>query len=214
MDFKVGQEAILLGTIAQTLPDPIFIIDEEGNYVEVIGGLERHLYDSGDYLRKNSLHKVFPKAIADQFLATVKSAIVTNTLQLIEYELTSLDMMQNPMDGPTRPQWYQGRVYPLRLLPENQTVVIWIAINITEKIRIKKERDKVAEELKRAVKEIKTLRGILPLCSYCKKVRDDKGYWQQVDHYIQKHTEADVSHSICPECLKEHFPDMDIDGGG
>lgn len=62
----------------------------------------------------------------------------------------------------------------------------------------------------RAEGEIKTLRGILPLCSHCKKIRDDKGHWQRVDVYIDKHSQADISHSICPECAKEHFPDLDI----
>lgn len=61
-------------------------------------------------------------------------------------------------------------------------------------------------ELESALAEIKTLRGILPLCSYCKKVRDDRGYWDQVDTYITKHSEARVSHGICPDCLREHFP--------
>lgn len=61
-------------------------------------------------------------------------------------------------------------------------------------------------ELADALKEIKTLRGILPLCSFCKKIRDDKGYWEQVDVYIHKHSEADISHSICPDCMKKNYP--------
>ena len=56
--------------------------------------------------------------------------------------------------------------------------------------------------------EIKTLRGILPLCSFCKKIRDDKGYWEQVDVYIDKYSEADISHSICPECMKINYPEV------
>ncbi len=56
--------------------------------------------------------------------------------------------------------------------------------------------------------EVKTLRGILPLCSFCKKVRDDKGYWEQVDVYIHKYSEADVSHSVCPECMKKNYPEV------
>ena len=61
---------------------------------------------------------------------------------------------------------------------------------------------------KKAVEEIKTLRGILPLCSFCKKIRDDEGYWEQVDIYIHKHSQADISHSICPECVKKHYPNF------
>ena len=64
--------------------------------------------------------------------------------------------------------------------------------------------------LKQLSSEIKELRSILPLCLFCKKIRDDKGYWEQVDVYIHKHLQADISHGICPECAKEHYPDLDI----
>ncbi len=82
--------------------------------------------------------------------------------------------------------------------------------DITERKKAEKAREKLINELQEALKEIKTLRGILPLCSFCKKIRDDKGYWEQVDVYIHKHSQADISHSICPECAKEHYPDLDI----
>ncbi len=58
--------------------------------------------------------------------------------------------------------------------------------------------------------EIKTLRGILPICSYCKQIRDDKGYWSQIESYIRKHSDAEFSHGICPECAKKHYPDLDL----
>lgn len=73
------------------------------------------------------------------------------------------------------------------------------------------ELRRVNYKLEQALNEIKTLRGILPLCSFCKKIRDDKGYWEQVDVYIQEHTEADISHGICPECMEEHYPELDIE---
>jgi hypothetical protein len=55
-------------------------------------------------------------------------------------------------------------------------------------------------------KRIETLRGIVPICSYCKQIRDDKGYWNKVEEYVARHTEAKFSHSICPACMEEHFP--------
>jgi sigma-B regulation protein RsbU (phosphoserine phosphatase) len=55
-------------------------------------------------------------------------------------------------------------------------------------------------ELERALSRVKQLQGLLPICSYCKKVRDDQNYWQQVDSYISKHSEVEFSHGICPEC--------------
>lgn len=69
--------------------------------------------------------------------------------------------------------------------------------------------EKVAE-LQRALEEVKSLRGILPICASCKKIRDDTGYWQQVEEYVRDHSEAQFSHGICPECMKELYPDFDV----
>lgn len=71
-------------------------------------------------------------------------------------------------------------------------------------------------DLEKALAEVKTLSGLLPICSTCKKIRDDKGYWNQIETYISNHSEADFSHSVCPECAKKLYPDMDIydDNGG
>jgi PAS domain S-box-containing protein len=63
-------------------------------------------------------------------------------------------------------------------------------------------------KLKRAESELKKLRGILPICASCKKVRDDKGYWYQVEEYIRDHSEAEFSHSLCPECARKVWPEM------
>ena len=61
-----------------------------------------------------------------------------------------------------------------------------------------------------AVEEIKTLQGLIPICSHCKKVRDDKGYWNQIEAYISQRTEAQFSHSICPECAEKYYPEIDF----
>ena len=70
------------------------------------------------------------------------------------------------------------------------------------------ELEKSNQELQKALSEIKTLQGIMPICSSCKKIRDDKGFWQQVDSYISKHSQASFSHSICPECEKEYYGEL------
>ncbi|MBM4164654.1 MAG: response regulator transcription factor [Lentisphaerae bacterium] len=63
-------------------------------------------------------------------------------------------------------------------------------------------------ELQRALAEIKTLRGIVPICASCKKIRDDTGFWQQVEVYVRNHSEAKFSHGICPECIKKLYPEL------
>ena len=63
-------------------------------------------------------------------------------------------------------------------------------------------------ELQEAMDQIKTLRGILPICSFCKQIRNDQGYWQQVEEYLKYHTNAQFSHGVCPDCLKKHYSEV------
>lgn len=72
-------------------------------------------------------------------------------------------------------------------------------------IRMQEQLAEQIRELKQALDHIKTLQGILPICSFCKKIRDDGGYWNQVEAYISHHSDALFSHSICPDCMKKHY---------
>jgi PAS domain S-box-containing protein len=78
-----------------------------------------------------------------------------------------------------------------------------IARDITERERVRKEREKLIIELQEALAKVKTLTGMLPICAWCKKIRDDQGYWQQIEAYIRDHSEADFSHGICPACAQK-----------
>ena len=69
---------------------------------------------------------------------------------------------------------------------------------------------RIAQELQKALEEIRTLKGIVPICSFCKKIRDDRGYWEQVEVYVRRHSHADFSHGICPECMKKHYSELDL----
>lgn len=71
-----------------------------------------------------------------------------------------------------------------------------------------KERDKVIEDLRKALSEVKTLRGLIPICANCKSIRDDKGFWQEIELYIRDHSDANFTHGICPDCRKELYPDV------
>jgi len=74
-------------------------------------------------------------------------------------------------------------------------------------IQLEKSLRQKNAELSEALAHIKQLKGILPICMHCKKIRNDENYWQQVEEYVASHSEADFSHSICPECLEEHYPE-------
>ena len=72
------------------------------------------------------------------------------------------------------------------------------------------ELSRVSAQLAEAAGNVKSLSGLLPICSYCKVIRNDQGYWQQVEVYVREHSQAEFSHSICPSCLGRHFPDLDL----
>jgi len=68
------------------------------------------------------------------------------------------------------------------------------------------EQKKLIKELQEALQNIKTLQGLIPICASCKKIRDDKGYWNQIEAYISEHSSAEFSHGICPECARKIYP--------
>jgi hypothetical protein len=70
------------------------------------------------------------------------------------------------------------------------------------------QRKLIDEKRQKALQEIKILRGFLPICASCKKIRDDSGYWNQMEAYIRDHSEAEFSHGICPECAKKLYPEF------
>lgn len=70
------------------------------------------------------------------------------------------------------------------------------------------EKERLIGELQKALAEVKVLSGMLPICSYCKNIRNDKGYWQEIEEYIKEHSNAEFSHSLCNDCLKKHYPEI------
>jgi len=79
---------------------------------------------------------------------------------------------------------------------------------IAERKRAEEEEKCLVRELQGALTQVKTLHGLLPICARCKKIRDDHGYWSQLESYISKHSDAKFSHSLCPECVKHDFPEL------
>jgi len=82
--------------------------------------------------------------------------------------------------------------------------------DITEAKNLEVENQKIIADLQQALSEIKVLRGIIPICSSCKKIRDDKGLWNQVEKYLKEHTDSEFSHSICPECAARMYPRQNV----
>jgi PAS domain-containing protein len=94
-----------------------------------------------------------------------------------------------------------------RVLGKERIILLAIE-DITERKRAEKERERLIRELQDTLAKVKQLSGMLPICSSCKKIRNDKGYWSQVEVYIRDNSEAEFTHGICPECMKKLYPDF------
>lgn len=99
-----------------------------------------------------------------------------------------------------------GEKYEKLILSFKEAVEAHLALMYTiEELDIKNRA------LQHALSEVRTLKRLLPICAHCKKIRDDKGYWNQIESYIGEHSYAEFSHSICPDCAKILYPDVDLD---
>jgi DNA repair exonuclease SbcCD ATPase subunit len=84
---------------------------------------------------------------------------------------------------------------------------VHISRDITEKKMLEKERERLISELQEALRNIKTLEGLIPICANCKKIRNDEGFWTHFETYIKEHSDVQFSHGICPECMKKLYPE-------
>ena len=186
-----------LRTILQTTVDGFWEIDSSGHIVEVnpaycaLSGYERREILG---MRIGDLEAVeTPAETAVRF-----QRILSNGHDIFE-------------------TWHRrkdGSVFPLEisvtLIDSKGGRMVCFCRNLTERKAIEREREKLISELKDALAQVKTLNGLLPICSYCKKIRDDTGYWNQIESYIQDRSEAEFSHGICEECAKKYYPDINI----
>lgn len=99
-------------------------------------------------------------------------------------------------------------VFSSRIDVRGKELLHSIVHDITARRHLEEERKKLIAELQESLSKIKALSGMLPICASCKKIRDDKGYWKQIEAYICDHSEAEFSHSICPDCAARLYPDF------
>jgi PAS domain S-box-containing protein len=107
--------------------------------------------------------------------------------------------------------WESASISPIRDPDGRVTHYVAVKEDITARKQTEAERDQLIRDLQNALANVKSLSGLLPICAGCKKIRDDKGYWNQVEGYIQKHSEARFSHGMCPDCMKKWYPNLEQD---
>jgi hypothetical protein len=113
----------------------------------------------------------------------------------------------NTVDGSPRNVIFYKSVF----LAYDGTVagIVGVVADITERVMAEADRVRLVAELTESLAKVKQLSGMLPICAYCKKIRDDKGYWERVETYISKHTDTVFSHGACPECAEKVMKELE-----
>jgi len=176
--------------------DSIVIVDPfTGQFIDCNLNAHRRLGYSRDELLQLTVADIHDDMSPDAIKAIFDKQILGHSLKI--------ETIHKKKDGTYMPVELTTTI----IAYGNRKVLQSFIRDISKRRKAEDEKERLIAKLKKALDEIKTLQGILPLCSFCKKIRDDKGYWEQVDVYIHKHLQADISHSICPECMQKHYPE-------
>ena len=200
MEEALRDSEIKFRAVTQSAIDAIITADRNGNIVfwnpsaQKMFGYQEHevIGQPLTILMPEHLKEAHQKGLANH-VAAGDSRIINSTVEMV---------------GLTK----DGKEFPVELsiaawLAEGRRYYTGIIRDISERKQIEKERDDLIRDLQRSLAEVKTLSGLLPICASCKKIRDDKGYWNQIEAYIHEHSGATFSHSICPDCTQKLYPE-------
>lgn len=184
-------DIIFLEQMINSIPAPVFYKDRYYVYTGCNQSFEKFLGKSRDMIIGKTVHEIAPIHLADI------------------YHEKDVELMENP-----GVQVYESKVkksdgkelnvifHKATFLDVNGELdgMIGVILDITELRKTEADKERVIGELQGALAKVKVLSGFLPICSSCKKIRNDSGYWQRIEGYLREHSEAEFSHSICPDC--------------
>lgn len=186
-----------LATLVRDSNDAITVQDFEGKILEWNkGAVNMYGWPEVQALQMN-IREIVPPDKSDEALSVIKKIAAG-------IEVHSFETKRMTADGRILDVWLT--VTPLHDDQGASVAVATTERDITDRKHAEKEKIELIKKLQKALAEVKTLRGIIPICMICKQIRDDDGYWEEVEVYVHKHSEANFSHGICPNCLKKKFP--------
>jgi PAS domain S-box-containing protein len=172
-------------------PEAIVILDE----YDRVQNLNKEFTKMFGYTLEESMGQQIHELVASQDLRDEALAL---TNKVAHGEMISFETVRKKKDGSLFDVW----ILAAPIYVEGGKIALYgMYRDITERKRIEKEREQLIHDLQEALANIKTLRGLIPICAWCKKVRNDTGYWNQVETYIEQQADVKFSHGICPDCF-------------
>jgi PAS domain S-box-containing protein len=198
--------------LVQNCAVAIFVINSEHQVIHWNGACEELTGVRASDILGTSDHW---KAFYDQKRPTLSDLIINNELGKMDKLYTVHEPSLLAPDGLHAEGWYPNLGGRKRYLIFDSSPVfledgkllggVETLKDITGLKEMEEEKERLNCELKEALNQIKTLSGLIPICAGCKKIRDDKGYWNQLEHYLEKHSNAVFSHGMCPACYQKYF---------
>lgn len=187
-----------LKSITENVNDIIFSLDNEGRY-QFIGPQIKRYGLSPDEM----IGKFFYEFLEDDF----REPGILEYSQVMNGQKEPVPFQFRITNKKGESVWFEENGQLAYNPTGKVTGITGVLRDITKRKQVEEEKEQLIVELKEALQNIKTLKELLPICSNCKKIRNDDGYYEQVEVYITKHTDTYFSHGICPDCLKELYPD-------
>jgi PAS domain S-box-containing protein len=191
-------------SVAQTASDAIISVDGHGRIVFWNSAAERIFGYASLEVDGQPLSIIVPQRLRRQDAAGLEGLLAPGTVQVGGPATEAIGLRQNGSEFPielSMASWHSG---PHRFFTG-------IIRDISQRKQAEAERERLILQLQTALADVKTLSGIIPICAGCKKIRDDKGFWNQVDTYIQTHSLAKFTHGLCPDCTTRLYPEIDED---
>jgi transcriptional regulator with PAS, ATPase and Fis domain len=197
----LNHEKVLLDALMDTIPDSIYFKDRQCRLLRVN---RKEMQD----LKIDDMNQIIGKTDSDLFGEEFGQKTLADDQQLMESGESIIGLIESRQLENNQINWTLTTKVPLRDPDGHIVGLVGITREINALMKAQTERDKVISELQEALAVIKTLSGLVPICASCKKIRDDKGYWTQVEAYIQERSQARFSHGICPDCMSKLYPDF------
>jgi PAS domain S-box-containing protein len=201
-DAALAQERSLMQTLMHYTPDFIYFKDRDSRFIRISKALAQlfGLSDPSQAVGKTDFD-FFTREHAQQAYEDEQAVLRTGQPLTTEERETWAD----------RPDtWVSTTKVPLFDQAGTAVGTFGISRDITKRKVAEAERDRLIGELQVALSKVKMLSGLIPICASCKKIRDDSGYWNQIESFIRDRSEAEFSHGICPDCMRKFYPGVTV----
>lgn len=191
-----AEDALLISeatnrALLRAMPDYILQLNNEGTILSATPATHGEFFLPRE-LEGKTFSDIYPADKAAELQRLVRIVLESRTVQHFEFSIENNDSRY---------------FYEHRIAHCGEDRVMLVIRDITQRVEMEQEKEWLLQEFQDALAKIKTLNGLIPICASCKKVRDDKGYWNQIEEYIQTHSQAEFSHGVCPGCMEELYPE-------